>query len=349
MAGITEAVGQHGEAVLETTPNGPEWFCNTYREAKKNIARLIDVGSRADKVGAWFPIFMRWFDDPANRAAPGTFNVEEISDTISPAETKLIERHGLDIAQIAFRRTRVARLKHLFPQEYPEDDVTCFIVTGHPFFDASSLIKWSDALDMLPVPQPKHIPGGEIVIVEPPVEGEEYVLGVDTSEGVPGGDYGFIGVLRRNPVRQVAWVHGHFRPQALARLTFEIGRRYNRALASVEREAYGFGVIEELTKLGYGKSHLVGGPLFWCAPDRAGWTTTETTRAQLLDTLSRMIDSGMEVRHRRMIDEAMTFRLQPNGRYDHDPRCHDDTLFGWGQACRMLGVPRLRPGFVGTV
>lgn len=351
VAGINEAVGKSGETVFETTPNGLEWFANTYKEWKGRVPTLIASGSRAARAGAWFPVFLRWFDDPINRAADGTYSVEEVLDTMNERERELVETYKLDAGQIAFRRSRVDGLRHLFPQEYPEDDSTCFLTTGNTFFDPGAIIRWINLLDRRPKPVEIHVPGGHIVIAEQPVEGAEYVQGADTSEGNIGGDFGFVGVLRRDPVRQVAWAHGHFKPEQLGKIILELGTRYNRALTSVEREGFGYPVIEYLTKNGYGKSHMKGGPLFWHSENRAGWTTTYDTRAELLNALDALLSNEALdwVMHRRMLDEMLTFRKQSSGRWDHDARCHDDTLFGWGQAAKMLTVPRRRVGVIGVV
>ena len=73
---------------------------------------------------------------------------------------------------------------------------------------------------------------------------------------------------------------------------------------------------------------------------RAGWSTNSVTRPLLLENLRDWFEADGaidRVRDRKFISECLTFRLQANGRFDHDPGCHDDSLFKWGIA-NMLRI-----------
>lgn len=354
VASITEAAGRDGEVDFETTPNGLEWFCQTYREAKQRWSYLLQHGSRSERSTAWWPIFMRWFDDPANSARVGTFDPEEVVATLTEEERALVTRYGLAPAQIAFRRAQKQALGALFAQEYPEDDDTCFLTTGLCFFDVSTILALMAEAPAAPV-RVERVEGGTLTYWEEPdpTKKTAYGIGVDTSEGLPGRDPNGVGVLAGGtgggPDRQAALAYGYFKPHVLAALTKRLSQEFGRALYGVEREQ-GQPVLQELRTLRYVRPHYLGGPCFHFAKDRAGWSTNESTRQQLLHGLARALDDGaILVRDRKMLEEALTFRLQRAGRWEHDPGAHDDTLFIWGIAREVLHVPRRKPRMIGAV
>ena len=241
MSAIT-AAASHGEVVLESTPNGVEWFCKTYRAAKKGENN-------------WYPIFLPWFVDPLNRLPAGTYDPEEIRDTMRADEKKLIERVRtqydieLDESQIAWRRAQEKEHGRLFRQEYPEDDESCFITEGSMFFDCEVLRDMAEALQGRKRYREKHLPGGYMRWIEPPKPGVKYVAGTDTSEGLANSDPNGTGVMRKDNGKMVAWIHGRFRPAKLAEYSLQLVHWYNDALWGIERNNHGHAVLEALKNL----------------------------------------------------------------------------------------------------
>jgi hypothetical protein len=343
-SGIAEA-SAHGELTLESTPNGKNWFHDQYQQAKRGESELKAV-------------FVAWFDDPMNRLADTAFNKDEILETLSAEEEDLIEQHGLDANQIAFRRQQKRIHGALLPQEFPEDDSSCFIVGGYLFFDMKTVL-WLQR-NVLETPG-IHVPGGTEHIWSEPEEGVEYVLGCDTSEGIPGGDNNGAGVMRKDTGEQVARVHGLFKPRVLAEHCKRLSLKYNGALMGIERNNHGHAVLLKLEELNYDKPHFYGGPLFYFEKmgaksqsgtvgsgrkrmGKPGWDTNETRRQLMLDELSAWVEENPEKVHdRTFCDELSTFRMQDNGKWDHDPGCHDDTIFMWGIARQMCKMRRMKP------
>jgi len=345
MAGIGEACSR-GEVSLEGTPNGREWAYHTYSDAKK---RLND----------FWPIFLRWFDDPLNVAQPGTYDEAETLETLTDDEKALVARHPRQFrprsvaAMVAFRRQKQLSLRRLFLQEYPEDDEACFLTSGHCFFDAQLLLQ---ILELTPEYPRSHVPGGYEVEWEAPQANVEYVLGCDTSEGIPGCDPNGVGVARKDTGAQVAAVHGLFKPDVLAGHVARLSKRYNDALSGVERENHGHAVLQKCAELGM-RPHSSGGSLYHFkarggSPSedraerlgRAGWSTNAVTRPLMLDELSDLIESGLEVRDRDLLAECLTFRLQSNGKFAADPGAHDDAVMKWAVCYQMRQHRRRKPG-----
>jgi len=336
-AGLLGAAS-NGEVVFETTPNGREWFCIQYEESKLGLNEFT-------------PIFLRWFDDPMNRLAPGQYNEDEICDTLTGEEVALIAKHGLDFAQIAFRRHAKKVYKRLFPQEMPEDDKTCFLASGVCFFDTDIILSM---LELMPDPKDvgkwKHLPGGYEVRWKEPELGHSYVAGCDTSEGLPGCDLNGVGLLDKRTGEQVASIHGLFNPRVLAEHAVRICKDYNDALLGIERENHGHAVLQRVVGLGYRKPHFRGGPLFYfdkrqeVKNSRAGWTTNGETRPVMLEDLAEAVENRwMKIHDQDFLGECLSFRLQSNGKFEADSGAHDDQVMKWAIAWQMRRHKRPKP------
>jgi len=110
--------GGSPDAVLESTPNGTQGYF--YERCMEAV--------RGD--GAWRLHFYPWWWDGEYKIdlLPG----EEV--VYSDEEAALVARHDLAAAQIKWRRSKKKELSRLFPQEYPEDPVSCFLTSGNSYF-----------------------------------------------------------------------------------------------------------------------------------------------------------------------------------------------------------------------
>ena len=336
MAGVMIAA-QHGEVTLETTADGVDWFASTYREAKQGR-------------NGWWPIFLAWFSDRGNTLLEGAYDPDEIRDTLSAEEKGMIERHGLTLAQVAWRRKEQRNLGRLFKQEWPEDDETCFLSSGSCYFDVERV---SGLLQTVKEVGRTHVAGGYETRWKQPQPGHKYVIGADTSEGLPGCDPNGLGILDKATGEQVAAMHGLFNPTRLAEHLVRLSNAYNGALIAVERNNHGHAVLLHLRALGVGRSHLQGGRLFFHVTSseeaaKAGWLTNEGTRAVMLEALARAVETGdMVVRDRDFLGECLSFRLQPrSGKFEADPGQHDDGVMKWAIAWQMLKQRKRRPRIV---
>lgn len=326
VAGLTEAAS-HGEVTLETTANGNEWFAQTYRAAKNHE-------------NDWTPIFLPWFSDLTNAMRTGTFEPDAFIE-LSDREQFLVEQHGLTVNQLAWRRNKVKDLGILFPQEYPEDDESCFLTTGLVYFSVSRLV---DLLDTLPEYDIKEIGSyGQQIEWEQPIPGEEYVAGCDTSEGVvndrgEGGDPNGVGVLHKKSGRMVAAIHGYFEPSDLAVRAAALCARYNGALLGVERNNHGHAVLLKLQEIGYSRPQS---QLYYREEDeRPGWLTNSVTRPVMLAELREAVeDEDIDwIRDRQFIGECLAFKKQKNNNFAASSPDHDDRIIKWAIAWQMRKV-----------
>lgn len=335
LAALEEAAS-NGEVILETTPKGNELFCQLYRDAKRGM-------------NDWTPICLRWFDDRGNRDLLDEEGIREVIETLTDKEADLVTRYGLKAEQVSWRRKAARRLGMLFRQEYPEDDESCFLTAGDCFFDSDHLMTLLDrTTNEYPRQKLTSARGGSgyKAVWENAQPKKEYVIGVDTSEGLPGSDPNGLGVLERESGNQVCAVQGRFTPDRLAELTVEVAKEYNDALVGVEVEKYGYAVIQRIRRLGWRTPQK---QLFYHNPSRAphagmGWSTNVKTRPIMLDEMAEAIHEGhMKIRDVDFIGECLTFRRQSSGNYAGDSGSHDDTVMKWAIAWQMRKVRRRRP------
>lgn len=345
-AGLIGAAS-NGEIILESTPNGKNFFYNDYLEAKKGLSEFT-------------PLFVRWFDDPLNVEKPGTYDPEEINETLTIEELELISLHNLSLGQIAFRRNAKKTYKALFPQEFPEDDESCFISSGTSYFDISKIIE--DLKEENTPEETRHIPGGSLVIWEKPVPGVSYSVGADTSEGLgpPCDPNGGI-VIRNDTGEEVALLYGRFHPKKLAKELVELSIEYNNALLGIERNNHGHAVLMAVKDLGYGKSHWEGGYLYHHAnitsgskvrpfeeqkpnDSRAGWDTNTQTRPLMLSDIQNAYDeSFFKPKSKVFLQEASTFTLIGN-KWQAAQGMHDDVIVMAAIAWQMRNIVPRSPG-----
>jgi hypothetical protein len=309
MAGLTEACS-HGSLTCETTPNGENWFSEKWREAKWGE-------------NDWYPIFIPWFIDPQNRIV---CNHEEILDTLSDEESGLIDRHQLVPEQIAWRRAAIRRNKKLFPQEYPEDDETCFLQTGTPFFDTESLLLMRKRVGS----ENK----ADIVVWKEPEDGHSYVAGMDVGEGLPHSDWTVCYVLDRETGEDVAKLRVRRRPEDAARMAAKLCSKYN-ALLSVERNNHGHSVLNTLRNQVHYKNlyqYMAYDAKLGQHVKRPGMPVSAITRPLLLDLLASWIETRPRVNDPEFVDEALHFKLQGSGKFEAELGFHDDHVFARAHA-----------------
>lgn len=333
-AGAGQALRTGAWLDWESTANGFGEFRDLYIEA-----RDTDI----EEVAHFFP----WWTDPTYRV-PGAAPQNDLDER----EQVLVDVRGLDSEQIAWRRMKMKELKHLFAQEYPEDDESCFLSTGNPKYDRQHLsallqvvtarvrlldvrrlVAGRGELDMLAAQ------GAALRIWSPPKPGHRYVLGGDPSEGLATSDPCAIGVLdvtNKAKVDQVAEWTGLLSPHLFGKLMCQMGRFYNRGLLAPERNNHGHAVILEMRRMQrYPRIYSYrdqsqakkGG-----AEVKFGFPTTEGTKHQMLDLVGRFLTTGeISVRSASFIRQAMAFRSGDEDLRD-DSGGHFDLLIAWAIA-----------------
>ena len=184
LSGVSEAA-EFGQIDIESSPNGRgNEFHDLWGEAK-------------DGKSPYTPIFIPWFfskdysvdtltDDERNGlsvAVQEIFNIPEEQFVLTSEEKELcfkVEKdYGikLSIGQLKWRRYKIWDKADLFFQEYPEDDISCFLQSGRPVF-RNVILKESERGYM--------------------EKGKKYYAGLDGAEGIAGGDKHCFAVIDMN-------------------------------------------------------------------------------------------------------------------------------------------------------
>ena len=315
---------EFGEIVLETTPRGNELFRELWRGAKAGT-------------NDWVPIFLPWFADATNRDALDEGEAEHIAKTLDARETELVAQHGLDPAQIKWRRRKVRELGPLFRQEFPEDDESCFLQRGSCYFNTDVVVARLEQLAdytsrTVEGAIYRPLPGGYEVEWEQPIPHEKYCGGVDTSEGLASSDPAGIGLLNKSTGRMAYALHGLFTPRQLAEHVKRVSTRYNHAMMGVERENHGHAVLQKLEDLAYAHPRVV----YHHKPGQSGWSTNAITRPVMLDGLADWLYADpSNCLDRQLLAECLTFNKQHDGSFAGDTGTHDDAVMKWAIAVQM--------------
>lgn len=304
LTGILEAVpdrhiDEKSSIIIESTANGAQGvFYDMCMESLQNPER------------SEFKLhFYAWWWDAEYQLPLAKHEKIEYSHE----ELALVERHNLSPAQIKWRRQKIDRLGEKFWQEYPEDPVSCFLLSGRGRFDRNALRTRLETQCTEPLEERLHITdyktGQDIArwrIYELPIEGANYIIGADPSEGI-NADSAAAVVREARSNRHVATLHGQFELVDFARYLAELGSYYNYAIIGVERNNHGHTVINYLQS--GSKDFDSYGNLYVGEDAKLGWHTNHVTRAPMIDDLADEIrdPDAHIIRDKAIVNQMMQF------------------------------------------
>lgn len=289
----------------------------------------------------FIPFFSPWFDSPEYRA-PVKDNFERTLE-----EEDLVERFGLDNAQLQWRRTKIATSGlELFEQEYPATPEDAFKASGRPVFDPVDVMRAKEAsaknillnrmeVDHLGVREHSR---GELHVYREHDPKENYTIGADVAMGISGGDYSVAQILDSKR-RQVGMWRGHIHPDAFATVLQQLGFYYNTALVAPESNNHGLLTCVELQKLEYPNifRHVVEGQVTEKDTRNLGFRTTHVTKPVIIDRLRAELRIGsIEINDEQTFAEMQTYVVTDSGGYKAQPKCHDDCVMSLAIANHVL-------------
>jgi len=345
LAAAMEAVPASGRVVIESTANGMgNPFHDLWRASRERRSRFT-------------PVWYLWFEDPEYTEPMG----EPLGD-LSVEEQQLVRRYQLTEGQIRWRRQKIMDQRGNFWQEYPEDDVTCFLASGRCCFDTAALTRIQREIaaaaagrqvqalypDRKGERQTVSIAPATLTIWQAPVPGATYVIGADVGEGLEQGDASAAVVLDFRSGEQVAELHGRVPPERFAQLLDALGRHYHQATIAVERNNHGHSTLNTL-------QHTCRYPnlyryVRWDRGTRStgvpvlGWPTDQSTKPILVDDLAAAIAGDhIGIRSAGLVDECFTFVTTDSGAQEAQEGKHDDRVIAAGIAWQARRRSRQRP------
>lgn len=308
LGGVAEAA-EFGQIDIESSPNGRgNDFYDLWQEAKEGKS-------------PYTPIFIPWFidneystdsltDDERNGLSAMVqemFNIPETEFVFTPEEKELcykVEKEWgikLTIGQLKWRRYKIWDKADLFFQEYPEDDVSCFLQSGRPVF-RNIIIKES--------------------LKGYPEKNKTYYAGLDGAEGTSNGDRHCFAVIDMN-----------VNP---ARVIFEICSNdpIEMFLEKVKRIMEKYDIILGVEKNGIGLAHCV--KLKDMGIPFEEWNTTGSTRPMMITELEEAYRKGELIEtYIEAKNEALDMSYDDNNKAEHRQGKHDDRVFARAIAWQM--------------
>lgn len=340
LTGVEDAVPLSGELNIEATPNGEDnLFFERWTQAREGKS-------------PYKPFFFPWWWTEDYQIPIGSeYSLPEDRGelTFTGEEVELIEKHHLIEAQIRWRRWKIAEKGGLFWQEFPEDEVSCFITIGDPVFDQFIL----NNLAQNCYEGTRH-PEGWVYWIAPE-KGKNYTIGVDTSAGAPGGSYSAAAVLD-DDWRVCATFQARIEPHTFAELLKKMGTWYNMAELVVERNFTGYAVLSslaggvDLTHEGVG---LANYPNIYRERDflsgkitsKLGWWTMDSTRQYMMNRAKIMLPT-VNLWDVNLVRQMRSFRFI---KYKPTAQTFDDLAMAFMIAVAAKSVSGGSRGFRGSV
>ena len=333
MEGVVGALVGSAEVFLESTANGMGGYFY-------NLVKLCAAGKG--------PAVLHFF--PWNKFAE--YSLKPPPDVVWGAEELAVaRRHRLTPAQLWWRRCKMAKYNHrdTFFQEFPLTIDEAFIVAGACYFEKESLREMQNRVRepllvgtvesvgsravlraaTSPAPKADEVPGPDRIlsVYEHPRTDHAYVIGVDSAEGVDGGDPISACVLDRERCSEAAWLTGILDPIEYAKALYALGQMYHWAWIGVEDNGPGLAVLMQLVNLGYPRIFKRTDPTDPEQKPRLGWRTDPRTRPLMLGSLRSMMKTRVWVpASEQFIKQCTTFCRQGDGGYRANSGAHDDDV-----------------------
>ncbi len=329
----------NGVIIYETTANGYNHFHDDYLAATKTS----EMDRRINQIP--YPHFYRWFDHPEYRFQLEQAEEDYIRNSLTEDEMSMIKVHELDLGQIMWRRSKQASLKEKFMQEYPEDDVSCFIASGKPFFDRQIIKSIGLWIEENKVSEwAKKEMDDKITIFKQRVPEAQYLMCVDPAEGNPQSDNSSAYILRLNKdpifIEFCAEISDKLPMPKFYRLIYHLCALYGFPRLVIERNNHGH-LLNYWSTNGYMQDQikiLDRYPNIYNGKDgKPGFVTTSTTRPLILDNLGELLRNNMLVVYSRTwLDQALSFIYNDAGRPQAQTGKKDDSIMATAVGCFVL-------------
>ena len=245
-----------------------------------------------------------------------------------------------------YQAKKASMLDWQLHQEYPRDDLECFIKSGNPVFNSDELRSKTlvppdrvGHLLHLP-PSAKHAEfrdsQGPLHIWEMPQLNTKYVIGADVAEGLEHGDYSSAHVINTRTGKVAARWHGHVAPDLFGSdsLWF-LGWFYNAALIGCEVNNHGLTTCLALRDKSYPN-------IYWRTSldertmkqhRKIGWRTQSNTKPLMIDELAKALREELILEDEATVGELETFVRNSDGKMHGSP--FDDMVISLAIANQM--------------
>lgn len=301
------AKGANSQLTIETTSNGTgNHYYKLYMQAMKGKSKYVDYF-----IPFYHKLYSKQFTHDYYEAEAWYKAVNKgrrlSKEDLDDVEEKLHEM-GATLRQLMWRQWKLSDMdgEEQFQQEYPSTPLESFISTGNSVFNQSMVLQklsFADApltraemkeIDNLPEIMNLYI-GRGFEIFELPQKGVRYYAGVDTASG-SGKDFSTISLFNEEGSEVATFYNNKIPVYKFAEVANVLGRWYNYAFLTVERNSYGLPVIERLRK-DYHYLNMFKQKLFDQQSGKKklklGFLTTEVSKAIMVSDMKEQFECSM--------------------------------------------------------
>lgn len=319
------AKGENSRLTIETTSNGTgnhyyKLFMSAYKGNSKYKSFFVPF---------YHPLYTKQFKfeyDEAELWFKNRFKYPLNKDNFADDTEKTLHELGCTYRQLKWRRYKLCDMTlEEFQQEYPSNPLESFISTGNNVFEQ---VKVLNAINLAPEPMernevihdlPKSLQqyvGRGLSVYELPKYGLKYYAGVDVASG-SGNDSSSISIYSETGEMALSFNHNRVPVYTFAEVLNEIGRYYNYAFMTVERNSYGLPVLERLRKK-FGYLNLYKEKVFDSKTGtkklRLGFTTSNVTKSILIADFKEHFEMGyIKIKCKDTLQQMQIFVESSNG------------------------------------
>lgn len=334
--------------VIETTSNGfnsyQKLFMNAYKGNSKYKAFFFPFSSSSyakqfkedyDEAETWYKS-----DNKGKRLSKDELEIDELF---------LLEQ-GASYKQLMWRRWKLLDMSlQQFYQEFPATPMESFISSGLSVFDQQKIIErlkyivkpliYKDIKMEIPDDIAKYV-GKSLMIYRMPIKGERYYGGVDTASG-SGGDYSNIALLNAEGEQVLSFYDNKIPVYEFAKVIDVIGKLYNYAFLTVERNSFGTPILERLRKE-YEYMNLYKHKVFNQQAGRKmlqlGYQTTAVTKSIMITDLKEQFELEMILIQCQETLEQMQIFVETDGKTGNKKGSnnHDDSVIALALAIQGI-------------
>ncbi len=379
-------------SVMQCVPNEPDTFVvieSTAKGADDAFYKLWQLACSDSPDNVWTPVFLPFWIEPSyEKDLP--MSVPEYEKTLDEYERDLLREYPgfMNLRKIQWRRYKIATDCNNsitdFNREGAPTAEEAFVARGETIFDVEA-VRWymvntrregrRGHLKMGPRNRPYFVADddGPLTVWEPPQAGEDYVAGIDASQGLGDDesgkgvvslkdepDYSAAVVLSAHRI-QVAEFHSNsIEPDDYGSYLYMLGIWYNWALLfpEVGNQYGGMGVVRRLKELHYPRFGM------WEKFDHKtkkytafiGFEPTTRSMGVLLPKIRKEVRRGagrvppdlllpderrlppLVIRSRKLLNEMTTYTVQGSGA-GAKSGSHDDLVAALGIA--VLGLEQI--------
>ena len=313
--------------------------------------------TKPEEWNGYVPFFVPWFDDPTyKRSFTSLEEKERFSAQLDDYEKSLIERFGLSLEQLFWRRFTIRHKcqgdTRFFRQEYPATSLEAFLASGRPRLDHEALAAmpieegrkvrleksttWSKNIQ--PVPDSASL----LTVFRNPKVNHRYVIGLDVHEGTAGDDIektdqsAAIVLDLDAGLEQVATYSGYAPEEYVVEPLILLSEWYNFAYVVIETNSTGKHVAIEMAKV-YPPDRLYHRMTYDSDSKKRtraiGWKTHVGSRNILVGKLASAVHELAVIIHdKNTLFECQRFVYSKTGKVQADSGYRDDHCFALGMA-----------------